>query len=106
MYQTGKLAQVTAEMRRYKLYVLVMSESRWTVSGRQTTTIRETVLHPGCKDNQSAKTTNTTRNCQDPKKGRGDVTAGVEAGQQLSDESQAKREAHQHHTDPVLPPNK
>ena len=52
MYETGKLAQVTAEMRRYKLYVLVMSESRWTVSGRQTTTTGETVLYSGREDNQ------------------------------------------------------
>ena len=48
----AKLAQVTAEMRRYKLYVLVMSESRWTVSGRQTTTTGETVLYSGREDNQ------------------------------------------------------
>ena len=51
MYETGKLAQVTAEMRRYKLYVLVMSESRWTVSGRQTTTTGETVFYSGREDN-------------------------------------------------------
>ena len=29
MYETGKLAQVTAEMRWYNLHVLVVSESRW-----------------------------------------------------------------------------
>ena len=29
MYETGKLAQVTAEMRRYNLHVLDVSESRW-----------------------------------------------------------------------------
>ena len=34
MYETGKLAQVTAEMRRYKLHILRVSESRWTGSGR------------------------------------------------------------------------
>ena len=28
MYETGKLAQVTAEMRRYNLHILGMSESR------------------------------------------------------------------------------
>ena len=44
MYQTGKLAQVTSEIRRYKLHILGVNESRWTGSGRQTTTIGETVL--------------------------------------------------------------
>jgi len=34
MYETGKLAQVTAEMRRYNLHILEISESRWTGSGR------------------------------------------------------------------------
>ena len=43
MYQTGKLAQVTAEIRRYKLHILGVNESG-TGSGRQTTTTVETVL--------------------------------------------------------------
>ena len=34
MYETGKLAQVTAEMRRYNLHVLGVSESRWIGTGR------------------------------------------------------------------------
>ena len=29
MYETGKLAQVKAEMRRYNLRILGISESRW-----------------------------------------------------------------------------
>ena len=33
MYGTGKLAQVTTEMRRYNLHILGVSESRWTGSG-------------------------------------------------------------------------
>ena len=44
MYEMGKLAQVTAEMRRYKLHILGVSKSRWTKSGRQTMTTGETAL--------------------------------------------------------------
>ena len=32
MYETGKLTQVTAEMRRYSLHVLGVSECRWTLN--------------------------------------------------------------------------
>ena len=32
MYETGKLLKVTAEMRRYKLHILGVNESRWTGS--------------------------------------------------------------------------
>ena len=52
MSETGKLAQVIAEMRRHKLHILGMSESRWTGSVRQTTTTGETVLYSGREDNQ------------------------------------------------------
>ena len=52
MYKTGKPTQVTAETRQYKLHILSMSKSRWTRSGRQTTTTGETVPYLGCKDNQ------------------------------------------------------
>ena len=51
MYGTGKLAQVIAEMRRHKLHILGMSESRWTGSVRQTTTTGETVFYSGREDN-------------------------------------------------------
>ena len=97
--ETGKLAQVTTEMRRYKLHILGVSESRWTGSGRQTTTTGETVLYLGREDNQHHE-----RVASDSKEGNGEVTAGVEASQQ-SDESQAERKAHRHHIDPVLRPN-
>ena len=34
MYEQGRVAQVIAEMKRYKLDILGVSESRWTKSGR------------------------------------------------------------------------
>ena len=49
MYETGKLAQVTAEMRRYNLHI---SESRWTGSGRYRTNPGETMLYSGRDDDQ------------------------------------------------------
>ena len=52
MYETGKLEQVTAEMRRYNLHILGISESRWTGSGRYRTNTGETVLYSGRDDNQ------------------------------------------------------
>ena len=51
MYDTGRLAQVTSEMRRYKLDILGISESRWTGSGRLKTATGETVLYSGRDDN-------------------------------------------------------
>ena len=51
MYQTGKLAQVTAEMRRYGIHILGISEARWPGSGRMTTSTGETVLYSGKDDN-------------------------------------------------------
>ena len=52
MYETGKLAQVTAEMRNYNLHILGISESRWTGSGRYRTNTGETVLYSGRDDDQ------------------------------------------------------
>ena len=52
MYETGKLAQVTAEMQRYNLHILGVSESRWTGSGRMKTSTGETVLYSGREDDQ------------------------------------------------------
>jgi hypothetical protein len=52
MYETGKLAQVTAEMRRYNLHVLGISESRWIGSGRHKTNTGETILYSGREDDQ------------------------------------------------------
>ena len=41
MYEQGRVAQVIAEMKRYKLDILGVSESRWTKSGRMKTTTGE-----------------------------------------------------------------
>ena len=101
MYETGKLAQVIAEVQPYKLHILGVSESRWTGSGRQTTTTGETVLYLGREDNQHHE-----RVASDSKEGNRQVTVGVGASQQSSDQSQTKRKTQQHHTDPVLRPNK
>ena len=55
MYETGKLAQVTSEMKRYNLHILGVSESRWTGSGRITTDDKETVLYSGREDNHHSE---------------------------------------------------
>ena len=55
MYDTGKLAQVTGEMRCYNLHFLGISESRWTGSGWYRTNTGETVLHSGRDDDQHHK---------------------------------------------------
>ena len=52
VYETGKLAQATAEMRRYNLHVFGISESRWTGSGRHKISTGETVLYSGREDDQ------------------------------------------------------
>ena len=44
------MAQVIAEVKRYKLDILGISESRWTKSGRMKTTTEETVLYSGRED--------------------------------------------------------
>ena len=50
MYEQGRVAQVIAEMKRYKLDILGVSESRLTKSGRMKTTTGETVLYSGRED--------------------------------------------------------
>ena len=55
MYETGKLAQVTHEMRRYNLHILGISECRWTGSGRMCTNTGETVLYSGRDDNHHSE---------------------------------------------------
>ncbi|XP_048759375.2 craniofacial development protein 2-like [Ostrea edulis] len=50
MYAAGKVAQITAEMQRYKLHILGISESRWTEFDKIRTTTGETVLYSGRED--------------------------------------------------------
>ena len=52
IYDTGRLAQVKSEMRRYNLQILGISESRWTGSARLRTSTGETVLYSGRDDDQ------------------------------------------------------
>ena len=53
MLYTGKLAQVTSEMRHYRLHILGVSESLWLRSGRMKTVTGETVLYySGSDDDQ------------------------------------------------------
>ena len=50
MYETGKLAHVTTEMRRYNLHILGVSESRGIGTGRLKSMSGETVLYSGRDD--------------------------------------------------------
>ena len=52
MYETGKLAQVTAEMIRYNLHIFGISESRWIGSGRYRTNTGEKLLYSGRDNDQ------------------------------------------------------
>ena len=52
MYETGKTVEVTSEMRRYKLHILGISESRWTGSGKFRTATEETIIYSGREDVQ------------------------------------------------------
>ncbi|KAK6961292.1 hypothetical protein BgiMline_033987 [Biomphalaria glabrata] len=47
MYETGKTAQVAAEMKRYNLAILGISGSRWTGYGQKRLTSMELLLYSG-----------------------------------------------------------
>ena len=47
MYEAGKTAQVTAEMRRFNLVVLGLCETRWTQSGQLRLTTVALILYSG-----------------------------------------------------------
>lgn len=64
MYETGKLAQVTAEMKRHKFHVLGVSESRWRLTERLKWASGKTVLYSGRDDRQDHEGMEIT-----PKKG-------------------------------------
>ena len=51
MFEAGKLAQVTNEMKRYQLDILGLSETRWTGQGRFRSVTGESILYSGRNDN-------------------------------------------------------
>ena len=55
MYETGKLPQVTAEMRHYNLHILGICERRWTGLDRYRANTREIVLYCGRDNDQHHK---------------------------------------------------
>ena len=50
MFQTGKTAQVAAEMQKYQLAILGISESRWTGSDQIKLNTGELLLYSGHED--------------------------------------------------------
>ena len=56
MYETGKTAQVAAEMRKFNLAILGISESRWTGSGQKRLTSGELLLYSGHEQEDATHT--------------------------------------------------
>ena len=54
--QAGKLAQLYREMRRYKLSIIGVCESRWNTFGKVTTSSGETYLYSGNEREENAHT--------------------------------------------------
>ncbi|EDO40654.1 predicted protein, partial [Nematostella vectensis] len=54
MYETGKTAQVAAEMMKFNLTVLGISESRWTGPGQKRLTSGELLLYSGHEQEDAA----------------------------------------------------
>ena len=52
IFETGSLAQITAKMRKGKLHILGVSESRWTGTEKTETSINETILYSAREDAQ------------------------------------------------------
>ena len=52
MYEGGKCAQAVAEMRRYNISILGISEMRWNTCGKMITAAGEMVLYLG-KENEN-----------------------------------------------------
>ena len=51
MYEAGKCAQITMEMKRYRLHIRGVSETRWIQSGQKHLSTGEQVLYSGRDDN-------------------------------------------------------
>jgi len=56
MYETGKIAQVAAEMRNYNLAILGISEARWTGFGQKRLGSGEMLLFSGHEDDDAPHT--------------------------------------------------
>jgi exonuclease III len=56
MFETGKTAQVAAEMRNYNISILGISESRWTDSGQKRLATGEILLFSGHKQENAPHT--------------------------------------------------
>jgi len=56
MFETGKTAQASTEMRRYNIAVLGLCETRWTQSGQIRLSTRETLLYSGHEEDNSPHT--------------------------------------------------
>ena len=56
LYQAGKLAQLTKEMRRYWLSIIGVCENRWNTFGKVTTSSGETYLYSGNEREEDAHT--------------------------------------------------
>ena len=56
MFETGKAAQVEAEMRNYKISILGISESRWTDSGQKRLASGELLLYSGHEEENGTHT--------------------------------------------------
>ncbi|VDP63151.1 unnamed protein product [Schistosoma curassoni] len=56
MWETGGVFQIAAEMRRYNLEVLVISETRWTQVGQQQLASGELLLYCGHEEENAPHT--------------------------------------------------
>ena len=56
MYEAGKAAQVSAEMRRYNITLLGLSETRWLQAGQLRLATGELLLYSGHEDENAAHT--------------------------------------------------
>ena len=56
MYETGKTAQIAAEMERYHLTLLGISETRWTQSGQKRLLSGEMLLYSGHEEDNAPHT--------------------------------------------------
>ena len=55
LYQAGKTAQLTMELKRYRLHILGVSETHWTQSGQKTLSSGELILFSGREDNHHSE---------------------------------------------------